>query len=1129
MANTHSTLIFVRSTYLTLSPFLTIPHQTGLFSSIVASFLIETYKILLPADGSQTDISLLSQLVASALSNGTAVPPIRPQTIVQQSVSPSAIRINILMFLSLFFSVTSALVSTLIQQWAREYLQYSQPTGPSATPHKRGRMRTYLFVGLSRFQMRRFTYSVPILLHIAVFLFFFSVSDWLYTINVHVGATARYCFIALATVYTALSVLPLIVRHAPYQTPLTTPLRGCISLIHISYIVLLRLVRRSSRAHQTSKGFGLFHRIHLDRSRALKREIKRRASQLDRSAMHWLLRELDEDDMDTFLTGLPGYILSPLTDTKLVVEGLREDDVPWHIAVHLRICVTSSELSQGACISRASAYIKSLRLISQTTPSSASTTARQPGAGIENHSIQAIMKDLESLSLGTNSSTALRASCVRGLVIGEFLIPYARLDAEELLVKQFPDYLKPLYRAIRIWKMTEIAQWSHLTGTSAAIGHPLPSDREMWTDVLYDGPLVNVAVLADAILSRASDEEVDLDMAWKTFETLLKTLGLAQVWASVQARARFSEVLYNVDAWVNGYGTGRTHIIPLQDTLNTVISGLRLVEVLAYAPVLLPTQIEAIFGREQLRNSELLRAFAAHLPLHVAVSTPETSKGFMERLILEDKLWEQLHVGLSNCSHPQVPTDDKMRIVTAFFDILDVAFVVLEDSSNIDWQSPDFDLLIGYLMVFGRTMTMDPVMPIGKVASFRVVFASIQFCHALLAQFSTECCRGEPPVMQSLNGLSTLVWVLGLGSREDRQYLTANLKNTEATPDFIFKVGAILDVVLRDGPLSNFCKLVRLTLDVTQTKASDSTLDNIKKSLAMLRRMLDTPHLPLVNASEEVWARFDDLRDAVRSRTDGAAALESGVQNAENFKSLLEMIEDVECERPAPVKRAEGTERDDNQISPPACEAVDQDTQRPGDAPVPGSSRQPAGASHPETRSPMDASPSPIHFSPAPGAVPIAGNVNRFGPRIWVPHSSNPMGARQLPISSNPTTQPSPDTGISYSYPPHWHAPRDHPVRFIPPYLQGMGGPRRANSLDSANFPAYAFMQSMLAGPSIPPSHLPTHPYPPSSPSSGQRYAGHHLYQATPVPLGGTDWHVTPDSKYERTCTCLFLCLTTRR
>ncbi|KAI0290973.1 hypothetical protein BC826DRAFT_864741, partial [Russula brevipes] len=87
---------------------------TGLFSAIVAAFLIETYKSLLPDNSSQT-VSLLAQLVAQ--SNGTAVA--LPQT--PGGINPSAIRVNILMFLSLFFSMTSALVSTLIQQWAREY------------------------------------------------------------------------------------------------------------------------------------------------------------------------------------------------------------------------------------------------------------------------------------------------------------------------------------------------------------------------------------------------------------------------------------------------------------------------------------------------------------------------------------------------------------------------------------------------------------------------------------------------------------------------------------------------------------------------------------------------------------------------------------------------------------------------------------------------------------------------------------------------------------------------------------------------------------------------------------------------------------------------------------------------
>ena len=1060
--------------------FLTIPHQTGLFSSIVASFLIETYKILLPDDGSQT-VSLLSQLVA--LSNGTAIAPTQSQTIVQQGATPSlaAIRVNILMFLSLFFSVTSALVSTLIQQWAREYLQYSQP---NAARHKRRRTRTYLFNGLSQFQMRRLTYTVPILLHIAVFCFFFSLSDWLHTINGLVGATARSCFIALLAVYLALSILPLIVRHAPYQTPLTTPIRGCISLIHFSYVVLLRLARRSSRVYKTRKISALFRTIHLDRSLVLKKEIKKRALELDRSAMHWLLQKLDEGDMDTFLSCLPGFILSPLTDTKLVVEGLGEDKVLKRIATHLEICVVSLELSQEACMSRASAYIKSLRLFSsQIAPG---PTATQPGS--ERYSLTAIIERLTSLCRVPNSSIALRALCLRSLVIGEFLGPFdrpdAESDAEELLTKKFPDYLKPIYRSIRVWTTTDTPQSSHLTSISPTTSYGFPDDREMWTAILFDGPLINLAVLANGVLSCSNDEGVNLDIAWTTFETLLKLHGLAQVRVSDQVRTRFTHVVNKAHTRVSSYERGRSPVVPLLDFLNIAVSGLRLIEVLAYAPKLPPRQIRPIFGPEQLRNSELLEAFATRLPLYVARSGPETSKNFMERLILEDKLWEQLHVSLSDGLHRQVPFQDMLRTVTAVFDVLDVTFVILKDSSNIDWQSPAFDLLFRYLMEFERTMMIDPDTHVKKIASFRVDFASIQFCHAVLAQFSMQCSLGEPFDVQSLNALKTLVWVLGLGSQEDREYLTA--MNTEAIPDLIPTVKAILHAVIRDGPLSNFCKLARLSLDLMLTKVSDSTFDNIKKSLTMLMRMLNTPHLPFDNASEEMWARFDDLGDAVRSLA-GAVVPESSAQNIETPKSLSEMIEEVEHVRSsiAVCVCVEGTERDDIQIGPPASGFVDQDTQQPGDTPISSSSRQPAGASPTATGNTVDSSPN--IFPLTPGSITIPVNMGRFPSSAWAPqaHSDRDAnsGAHQLSAFSVPTTQPGPNSGMSY---PYWRDSRvHHPVRSTPSYIYGMGPIRRASSLDHGRFLAYTRLQS---------------PY--------------HMYQQSPVPPGVISSYPSPDSEY---------------
>jgi len=595
-------------------------------------------------------------------------------------------------------------------------------------------------------------------------------------------------------------------------------------------------------------------------------------------------------------------------------------------------------------------------------------------------------------------------------------------------------------------------------------------------------------------------------------------LGLSQVRASGQVRERFADIHGKVHERINGHEKGRAQIIPLLDTFNNVLSGLRLVEVLKRAPNLLPRQIQAIFGQDQLRNSELLEVFAAQLPLYVAELLPRKSKNFMELLVLEDKLWEQLCVSLLQRFHRQDPFHDTLRTVTAVFDILDVAFINLKDSSNIDWQSPVFHPLFGYLVEFERTMTNDPGTLIKKVSSLRVSFASIQFCQALLAQFSLLRGLEEPFAMQSFDALSTLVWVLGLGSQEHREYLTA--KNTEASlDDLTSQVEPIVDLVLRDGPLANTCKLLRLildlirirALDLMRIRAPDSILDKSLKMLQRIREQLDGPHLPLVSASREIWSRFDHIRDAVGSYVNVASPLERGW-----LKSAVEVIEYVEHARPAGVKGTGGAEKDNSQISPRASAAMGQDPLHPGDVPIPGTSRQ---VSRQKKKEPMGSSSNLP--APAPGASPTARKVISSA---QFPHSQiepNSMGAHQLPTPSTPSTQLRPDARISYSYPPHWLVQRVHQVRPAHPFIQGMGGPRRTSSSDPTNLSAYTYMQPILASSSVSTSHIPAHPYPPS-PGSSPRYSG-QVYQASAVPLGGIGWNLSPDSGCEGDCTYLFI------
>jgi hypothetical protein len=930
--------------------------------------------------------------------------------------------------------------------------------------------------------MRRLIYGVPVLLHVSVFLFFYALSEWFYPINVAVGATARYSLVALLTVYLVLSVLPLIARNAPYQTALTTPLQACVSLIQLSYIVLHRLVWPSSRDNEVQRVSGLFRSLNFDRARALTKEVKKkeRVSELDRSTIQWLIQELDEDNMDNFLSGLPGYIHSPLVDKKLVVKGLIADMVPARIREHVTTCLRSVELSQEESMSRASICISSLQLIFETAANLNIGQYWQTGLG--NDGIRAILEYFQPLRY--DSSMALRALCIRCLVIREFLLPNANLDAGKLRAKTLPSHLMPIYRVIFVWKTTDIAQWSHLDGILTSTRYHFPGNEEMWMDVLYDGPLINLAVLAHGLLSRASEGglgDVNLDMAWKTFETLLKSLGLAQVQVSAPARARFNEVLLKARAGNSGYARGRAQITTLLKMLEIVNSGLHLAEAFAYTPkpMLTPRQIEAIFGPEQLRNGELLEAFAACLPRLVNASTPESSKNFMEHLILEGRLWEQLHFNLIKCLDMQVPFPDKLRIIMIFFDIFDVAFEVLKESS-IDWRSPDLDLLYGHLQEFQKDVA--PGMFIGRVVYFRSAVFQGQFCHALLAQFAKQRSHGEPLMRHLLPSLSTLVGLLGAGTQEDTEKLThRTLRSSRTSPDMV-KANATLNVILRDGPLSNFFILGTTILEAIVSKASDVTLGDIKKLWKLFERMLNTQHLSLADASAEKWAIFDHLRATVLV----AVAMGGNRPHAEDFRPLLDMIEKVDCMRPA---------------------------DRSAEEPIPGSSRE-FEASFPAAAGPRDQGLS----HPVLSTVSIAA-TDQFTPQSATPPDQSNLDPVVVNEPSSATSQRTGDDA-PYAYHPH--------VRFARPHIpsNSRSGPRRAASLDPENLQAHMHMQFAFTDSPFPlaPDGVLSHPYPSPLSSCSLDRSPSCVNQDITVPANRACERLTPDSHKDGTYRSISLC-----
>ncbi|KAI0299554.1 hypothetical protein BC826DRAFT_893751, partial [Russula brevipes] len=191
---------------------------TGLFSSTVASFILESYRTL-QRDPNDATVQILSHISGqlSAISNGTALPTLPLSA--QFHPSSSSVRVNALWFLSLCLSLTCALVATLMQQWSRNYLQMAQ--GHRTDPAAQARLRAFAFDGVSKFHMSHALGLVPLLLHISVFLFFLGLVEFLFPINNTVTLVVLSFVLTMACIYLLLTIIPFSCLNFPYSTPLS--------------------------------------------------------------------------------------------------------------------------------------------------------------------------------------------------------------------------------------------------------------------------------------------------------------------------------------------------------------------------------------------------------------------------------------------------------------------------------------------------------------------------------------------------------------------------------------------------------------------------------------------------------------------------------------------------------------------------------------------------------------------------------------------------------------------------------------------------------------------------------------------------------------------------------------------
>ena len=263
----------------------------------VAAFLIESYKYLRP-DPTDVSSKLLLQITQelAGISNGARLTPSPPDTF---QAPRFAIHVNILWFLSLCLSLACGLGATLVQQWARRYLRLTQR---SDTLERRVRIREFLRTGIHGLHVNWVVENVSLMLHVAIFLFFAGLVEFLFAINDEVADVILVALSIFAAIYITLTLLPLFIHLSPFQTPLTSVLwfTG-----HVLVVIFLYPFSRFSKVRKNIRSvrenFKAFD-IYLMGTMTDKRFLDRMALKSTFSMCR------DAGDLEAFIDAIPGYL-----------------------------------------------------------------------------------------------------------------------------------------------------------------------------------------------------------------------------------------------------------------------------------------------------------------------------------------------------------------------------------------------------------------------------------------------------------------------------------------------------------------------------------------------------------------------------------------------------------------------------------------------------------------------------------------------------------------------------------------------------------------------------------------------------------------------------------------------------
>ncbi|KAJ7902118.1 hypothetical protein B0H14DRAFT_1270677 [Mycena olivaceomarginata] len=188
---------------------------TGLFSAVLTTFIIQSYQLMLPAAADTTNVLLVNLIALQFNSTGPPSIPSGPQ-----STNIQIHWVNGLWFSALACSLSTALISMLAKQWLQAYLP-----NVSGSPRHRARQRQARFMNLEAWLVPEIINALPLLLHVALLLFFAGLVVLLWSVDLAISLATWIIVLFAYTFYFASIGVALLNPACPYQHPIADRLR----------------------------------------------------------------------------------------------------------------------------------------------------------------------------------------------------------------------------------------------------------------------------------------------------------------------------------------------------------------------------------------------------------------------------------------------------------------------------------------------------------------------------------------------------------------------------------------------------------------------------------------------------------------------------------------------------------------------------------------------------------------------------------------------------------------------------------------------------------------------------------------------------------------------------------------